>query len=119
MLRYIISISLFITGCSLMAQTSDKAKDSVAYKDRYGLRVGLDVVLPVYTAISDETKGFEIVGDFRVYKRFYAAAELGYRDYSDEEDFYKYSTTGRTLQNHTRRTTCRRSYRLSQRTRFQ
>lgn len=97
MLRYIISISLFITGCSLMAQTSDKAKDSVAYKDRYGLRVGLDVVLPVYTAISDETKGFEIVGDFRVYKRFYAAAELGYRDYSDEEDFYKYSTSGQYI----------------------
>lgn len=97
MLRYIISISLFFAGCSLMAQTSDTAKDSVAYKDRYGIRVGLDVVLPFYTALSDETKGFEIVSDFRVSKRFYAATELGYRDYSGEEDFYKYTTSGQYI----------------------
>ncbi len=94
MLRYIISLLVFLTISPLWAQLGKEAKDTVTYKDRYGLRVGIDVVRPVYSAFSDDTKGFEIVGDYRVTKRFYAATELGYRDQTVQEDFFNFSTKG-------------------------
>jgi hypothetical protein len=97
MLRYIISISLILAGISLTAQETSKKTDTVAYKDRYGIRVGLDVVLPFYTFFSDDNKGFEIVGDFRLSKRFYLASELGYRDYTRQEDFFNFSSSGQYI----------------------
>jgi len=83
-----------LAGITVSAQKTVSAKDTVAYKDRYGLRVGLDVVLPFYTFFTDDNKGFEIVGDFRFTDRFYLASELGYRDYTDQEDFYRFTTKG-------------------------
>jgi len=97
MLRYIISICFFLAGISLTAQETKKEKDTVPYKDRYGLRVGLDVVLPFYTLFSDDNKGFELVGDFRLTNRFYLASELGYRDYTEQEDYYNFSTKGQYI----------------------
>ena len=97
MLKYIISICFFLAGISLTAQETKKEKDTVPYKDRYGLRVGIDVVLPIYTLFSDDNKGFEIVGDFRLTDRFYLASELGYRDYTEQEDYYNFSTKGQYI----------------------
>ena len=97
MLRYIISICFFLAAVSITAQETKKEKDTVAYKDRYGIRVGLDVVLPFYTIFSDDNKGFEIVGDFRLTDRFYLASELGYRDHTDQEDFYNFTTKGQYI----------------------
>lgn len=98
MLRSIISISLiFLAGISLTAQETKKESDTVPYKDRYGIRVGLDVVLPIYTLLGDDNKGFEIVGDFRLSKRFYLASELGYRDYTRQEDFFNFSSSGQYI----------------------
>ena len=75
----------------IAAQLGKEAKDTATYKDSYGLRVGIDVVRPVYSAFSDDTKGFEIVGDYRVTNRFYIATELGYRDQTTYEDFFDFS----------------------------
>lgn len=97
MLRYITSLILFATCASLWAQPGSKAKDTTTYKDRYGLRVGIDVVRPIYSLFSDDMKGFEIVGDYRVSKRFYLATELGYRDQTDQEDYFTYGTKGQYI----------------------
>lgn len=97
MLRYIISLTILLAGITVSAQKTDKAKDTVAYKDRYGLRVGLDVVLPFYTFFTDDNKGFEIVGDFRLTNRVYVASELGYRDHISQEDFYNFTTKGQYI----------------------
>jgi hypothetical protein len=97
MLRYIISICFFIAGISITAQETKKEKDTVPYKDRYGLRVGLDIVLPFYTLFSDDKKGFELVGDFRLTNRIYLASELGYRDYTEQADYYNFSTKGQYI----------------------
>lgn len=97
MLRYIISLTFLLAGITVSAQKTDKAKDTVAYKDRYGLRVGLDVVLPFYTFFTEDNKGFEIVGDFRLTNRVYLASELGYRDHISQEDFYNFTTKGQYI----------------------
>lgn len=97
MLRYIISITFLLSVLFVSAQETEKEKDTAAYKDRYGLRVGLDIVLPFYTFFSDDTKGFEIVGDYRFMDRFYLATELGYRDHTDQEDYYNFTTQGQYI----------------------
>lgn len=97
MLKYIISILFFLVGSSVFAQLGKNAKDTATYKDRYGIRVGIDIVRPVYSLFSEDTKGFEIVGDYRVAKRMYLATELGYRDQTRQEDFFNFSTKGQYI----------------------
>ncbi len=94
MSRYIISLLVLLSISPLWAQLGEEAKDTATYKDRYGLRIGIDVVRPIMSAISDDSKGFEIVGDYRVSKRFFVATELGYRDQTTQEDFFNFSTKG-------------------------
>ena len=46
----------------------------------YGLRIGGDLSKLWRTALDQNYSGFELVGDLRFSKRFYAAAELGYEE---------------------------------------
>ena len=46
----------------------------------YGLRVGGDLSKLLRTAFDPNYSGFELVGDLRFSKRFYAAVELGYEE---------------------------------------
>ena len=79
-LLFFISL-LFLSSAEVMAQDSTEvAVDSVFQKkrdNRYGLRIGLDLAKPARTFLEDGYTGFEIMADFRVSKRFYAAIELG------------------------------------------
>lgn len=97
MLRSIINIGLMMLCLASTAQGIGKKVDTVAYKDRYGLRVGLDVVRPIYSLFDENNQGFEIVGDYRLTKRLYLAAELGYRDTTTEEDFFDFTTQGQYI----------------------
>jgi hypothetical protein len=92
MLKYFISIISLFWFFTVSAQ--EKPKDTVKYKDRYGLRVGADVFTPIYSIFDSDRKGFEIVADYRITKVFWAAAEGGYLDNYSEEDFMKFSTSG-------------------------
>ena len=95
MLKYIISILLLFTSFVATSQET-KAKDTIedVYKDRYGIRLGIDIVQPIYSLFDENKKGFEIVADYRVSKIFYAAAEIGYNDVTTFEDFYNFTTNG-------------------------
>ncbi|GAB5399619.1 MAG: DUF6048 family protein [Aureisphaera sp.] len=54
--------------------------------EKYGLRVGADLSKLARTALEDGYTGFEIMGDVRFYKKFYAAVEIGNetRDWDEE-----------------------------------
>lgn len=95
MLKYITSILLFLISFAGISQET-KVKDSIedVYKDRYGIRVGIDIVQPVYSLFDENKKGLEIVADYRITKIIYAAAELGYNDVTTYEDFYNFTTNG-------------------------
>ncbi|WP_232729157.1 DUF6048 family protein [Ulvibacter sp. MAR_2010_11] len=61
-----------------MAQQVDTVTDTVAKApQKYGLRVGLDISKPLRTLLEEGYSGFEVVGDFRITEKFYAAAEIG------------------------------------------
>ncbi|MCH2489179.1 MAG: DUF6048 family protein [Flavobacteriales bacterium] len=67
-------ISGVLVSFSVMAQTPS---DSIPKTTKYGLRVGVDLAKPARTLLEDGYSGFEILADFRVRDKFYAAAELG------------------------------------------
>ena len=95
MLKYFISILFIFLFFSAFSQ--EKTKDTVKYKDRYGLRIGIDIFQPVYSLIDQDRKGLEFVGDYRITKRFYIAAELGFSEATIKEDYYEFYTNGQYL----------------------
>ena len=75
----LFSISMLLVPISMMAQETIASKtDSVPKRvHKYGLRIGADLSKLARTAFEDGYTGFEVVGDLRLSKRFYAAAEFG------------------------------------------
>ncbi|AWX45588.1 hypothetical protein HME9304_02615 [Flagellimonas maritima] len=80
MSRYFIS--LFFIFISFVLSGQDKTidlqpKDTVEYKQEYGLRVGADLNRLLFSFIDEDYTGFELVGDYRLTQKMYLAAELG------------------------------------------
>lgn len=90
---------LLLGSLSLAAQEKPAAatKDTVAApvkSDRYGLRVGVDLHRLSRSFYDDGFRGIEIVGDYRLTKKWYAAAELGNVDYTVDEPQLNFTTKG-------------------------
>jgi len=66
-------------------------------KDRYGLRVGVDLYKLTRGLYDENYKGIELVGDFRLTKKYYLAAELGSEDKTTEDDRLNTTTKGTYL----------------------
>ena len=102
MLKYTISTVLFLLSLFSLSQEKDSiGQDQIidslpakVYKQKYGLRVGIDLSKPIRTYFNDDYKGFEIVGDFRITQKLYIAAELGAEEKTSQEDLYNFTTTG-------------------------
>lgn len=76
----------FISLCFLLIYTIGNAqdrpidlnrKDTVEYKQPYGLRAGIDLSRILVSFLEDNYTGLEIVGDYRLTQKLYLAAELG------------------------------------------
>lgn len=69
--------------------------DSIPVKtDRYGLRVGVDLYKLTRGIYDKDYKGVEFVGDFRLTKKYYLAAELGFEDKTTDDDRLNSTATG-------------------------
>ena len=87
---YIISLLL----CS-SARAQEATVDSVKVKDqKYGIRVGTDLIKLGRTLLEDGYTGFEIQGDIRFAKNLYAAVELGTDDREWDKDGLVSKTEG-------------------------
>lgn len=100
MYRYFISICLLFVFTESFSQEQKtdtiptKQIDSITYKTNYGLRLGLDISRPVLAAFSGDYSGFEIVGDYRIKKNLYIAAEVGYEEETHAEDYTNSTSKG-------------------------
>ncbi len=78
---FIISILGFLITTPIYSQEEEvigeTAIDSITHREKYGIRLGIDLSKPLRTLLQDDYSGFEVVGDYRVYGNFYAAAEIG------------------------------------------
>ena len=92
MLRFIFSLSLVCVSLLGNAQTKDTAK--VMYPERYGLRVGVDLHKIARSFYEKDYRGFEVVGDYRLTKRFYIAGEIGNEDKTVDDDRLNFTTKG-------------------------
>lgn len=66
-------------------------------KDRYGVRVGVDLYKLTRALYDNNYKGIELVGDYRLTKKYYAAAEIGSEDKTTEDDRLNTTTKGTYL----------------------
>lgn len=71
--------------------------DSIVYKTAYGLRLGIDISKPIIAAFSDTYNGYEVVGDYRISKNFYLAAEIGFEKATTIEDYTNSTSKGNYL----------------------
>ena len=92
MLRFIFSLSLVCISLLGNAQTKDTTK--VMYPERYGLRLGADLHKIARSFYEKDYRGFEVVGDYRLTKKFYIAGELGNEDKTVDDDRLNFTTKG-------------------------
>lgn len=73
---FLLLISIFfLIPAEVLSQ--EKNADTLDYREKYGLRLGIDLSKPLRTLLDKDYQGFEIKGDYRLYKNYYLAAELG------------------------------------------
>ncbi|PZD77033.1 DUF6048 family protein [Mesonia sp. K7] len=87
---FIFSVLLAWQGFS----QSKTANDSITIQEKYGIRIGVDISKPLRSVFDENYTGLEIIADYRIKKRLYAAAELGYDDMSYTEPYLDGKTSG-------------------------
>jgi hypothetical protein len=71
------------------------AQDSIQkFPERYGLRVGVDLHRLTKSLYDNNYRGLEIVGDYRLTKKFYVAGELGNEEKTVDDDRLNFTTQG-------------------------
>ncbi len=86
----IFTISVLFT----VSVKSQQLQDTVKTKEKYGLRIGVDISKPIISFLESDLKGLELVGDFRFKKNYYAAVELGFQEKTTQEDYLNFTTKG-------------------------
>lgn len=93
---YRLCISLLLLAATGFAQ-GPKADSLPVQKDRYGLRLGVDLLKLARTFYEKDYRGLELTGDYRLSKRYYAAAEVGNENKTTVEDNLNFTTKGSYL----------------------
>lgn len=92
-LKYLISIILVLL--SFLMQAQDKKTDStIVTTSRYGLRLGIDLFKLSRSFYEKDYKGLEVVGDYRLTKRYFLAGELGNENKTVDDDRVNFTTKG-------------------------
>lgn len=64
------------------------------FPQKYGLRLGIDLLKPVRSIFDDDYTGFEIYGDYRLTHRLFLAGELGSEEKTISTDFMNVISKG-------------------------
>lgn len=85
---------LLFSTIALAQEKEDKAKDTLVYKQKYGLRVGADLSKLARTFLDDDYTGFELMGDYRLTKKMYLAGEIGNEERTLNNEVLSNTTKG-------------------------
>ena len=99
MLRYVTSTIAIFICLQLHAQdkqenSAEVQNDSLYVPANYGLRAGVDLSSIARSLLDDEYTGFEIMADYRVSRRWFAAAEIGTERLDRETNQIDFETSG-------------------------
>ena len=79
-------------------EKTEAKKDSIPVKkERYGLRVGVDLFKLTRSFYEKEYRGIELVGDYRLTRRHFLAAEIGNENKTVDDDQLNFTTKGTYL----------------------
>ncbi len=78
-------------------ETTAKKDSVVPKKERYGLRVGVDLFKLTRSFYEKDYRGIELVGDYRLTRRHYFAAEIGNENKTVDDDRVNFTTKGTYL----------------------
>ena len=94
-LKYIFSVTLMLLSLVTLAQEKIAKTDSIALKkERYGLRVGVDLFKLTRSFYDKNYQGVEFVGDYRLTRKHYLAAELGNENKTVDDEQLNFTTKG-------------------------
>ena len=83
--KFTFSIALVLL--SFLVNAQQKKTDSIPPKiERFGIRFGADIFKLTRSFYDKNYKGIEFVGDYRLTKNYYLAAELGNENKTTEDD---------------------------------
>ena len=89
------TFSIVLILLSFLVNAQQKKTDSIPTKiERYGIRFGADLFKLTRSFYDENYKGLELVGDYRITKNYYIAAELGNEDKTTTDDRLNFSTKG-------------------------
>lgn len=81
------TFSIVLILLSFLVNAQQKKIDSIPTKiERFGIRVGADLFKLTRSFYDKNYKGIEFVGDYRLTKNYYLAAELGNENKTTEDD---------------------------------
>ena len=80
--------------CGYLFAQNDVKTDTIPSKVRYGLRVGVDLSKPIRMLTEPNYKGLELVGDYRLSRKLFIAAELGNETKTVNQDGIHFETSG-------------------------
>lgn len=81
--------------CFLAQAQEAKVKDSIPpKKERYGIRFGVDLFKLSRSFYEPDYKGLEVVGDYRLTRKHYIAAEIGNENKTVDDDRLDFTTKG-------------------------
>lgn len=95
-LTFLFFISCILSCSGLLAQEEQESKkrDSIYYKERYGLMLGADLLKLARNFYEEDYVGFEVNGDFRLTQKLWLSGELGYEELSFNEEFIDSKASG-------------------------
>jgi hypothetical protein len=97
-MKYILKLnySFLLVLLSVLGQAQEVKKvDSIKPKtERYGLRLGVDLFKLSRTFTEKDYRGLELVGDFKLTRKHYLAAEIGNENKTVDDDRLNFTTKG-------------------------
>lgn len=97
--KFTFSITLVLLSLTSNAQEKTTAKkDSIPPKtERYGLRLGVDLFKLTRSFYEKDYRGLELVGDYRLTRKHYLAAEIGNEEKTVDDEQLNFTTKGTYL----------------------
>ena len=93
--KCIFSFLLFLFSQTILAQETKNDSIITPLKtERYGLRLGIDAFKLARSFIQEDYRGLEVVGDYRLTKKYYLAGEIGNEKRTIDEDRVNFTTSG-------------------------
>ena len=91
---FIRLLLVFTISANVFSQENTITSDFIEYKQKYGLRVGMDINKLVNSSLNNNYNGIELNADYRLNNKLYIAAEIGFSENNVIEERRTHTSQG-------------------------